>query len=706
MKLFLLSILIVLSITQASAQVTANASPVNNMVQNVMKGSGVLISNISSQGNLNQQFGVFNDASSASGFGSGIILSTGSIQSLVGPNSSDSVSNSGLGLGNFPDSDIDILTGGQANFDQVILEFDVTPKGDEINLEMVFMSDDYPEHVCSNQADIVGVIISGPGITGPYSNNGELISLTGNNLPIGINTINGGMSGALSNTTCPTGGLANSTQYVENLSSELEMDGFTKPQTLNKSVTCNEVYHIKIVLADVGGVGSESCLLIKSNGLYSSGIDNNPTTMLNDSMVIEGCRSYTLNFNRPVTGDSETINIDFSGSATNGVDYNVLNAPIVFNPIDSNVQLIIEPIDDGIIEGPENVIIQYFIISECGDTSWSRIEFWIEDRIPMEVTYESSHTLCDGEFVNLNADVSGGYAPYFIAWDNNAGNNFLIMPTEDTVLTLFVYDQAGCDFYAFVDIDHVPIPNVNAGPDIEVCKNENVEILAYTDGPPDATITWSPTTYLTDENTITPVLNNPLTSGTYSVTVTTPEGCTSTDQMNYIALDIPYADALGGGSIIYQQEEITLTGNVIGQPVWSPAEFVDCYNCNTVQAFPNDDTWFYLISLGANGCRATDSVFVEVIVPKDVFVPTAFSPNGDGNNDVLFVRGYTIENMAFRVYDKWGTQVFFSNNPDEGWDGSINGGDAIPGIYTYVLQTNFVNNKGSENYGGEITLIR
>lgn len=706
MRTFFILIFFVFGQSLSFAQITANASTVNNMVQNVLKGSGVFISNIASQGNINQQFGTFNDVGLSSGFSSGIILSTGSIQSIIGPNSSDSISNSGIGLGNFPDSDIDLLTNGQANFDQVILEFDVTPKGDEINLEMVFMSDDYPEYVCSDQADIVGIIISGPGITGPYSNNGELLSLTSNGLPIGVNSVNGGMSGALSNSVCPTGGLANSNQFIANNSVNIEMDGYTSPIVLNKIVSCNDTYHLKIVLADVGGVGSESCLLIKANGLYSSGVDNNPTTMLNDSTVIEGCRAYTLNFNRPVTGDNETINIDFSGTATLGVDYNVVNSPIVFTPADSNVQLIIEPLNDGLVEGPENVILNYFLISECGDTTWSTIEFWIDDRIPLDVVFEEEHVICDGEFVNLNADVTGGFGPYYIAWDNNPANNFLILPTEDTVITLFIFDQAGCDFYGIIDIDHVPIPNVNAGPDLELCKNETVEILAYTDGPSTATITWSPITYLDDENTITPLLVNPQTSGTYTVTVTTPEGCTGSDIVNYVALDIPYADALGGGSIVYQQEEITLTGNVIGQPVWSPAEFVDCYNCNTVQAFPTDDTWFYLISLGANGCRARDSVFVEVIVPKDVFVPSAFSPNGDGNNDVLYVRGYTIENMAFRVFDKWGTQVFFSNNPEEGWDGTLNGEQAIPGIYTYVLQTNFVNNKGSENYGGEISLVR
>jgi gliding motility-associated-like protein len=89
----------------------------------------------------------------------------------------------------------------------------------------------------------------------------------------------------------------------------------------------------------------------------------------------------------------------------------------------------------------------------------------------------------------------------------------------------------------------------------------------------------------------------------------------------------------------------------------------------------------------------------------DVYVPNAFSPNGDGQNDILYVYGSCFAFMQFEVYNRWGEQVFITANPANGWDGTWRGKACEPGVFTYVL-------RGQRNDGtpiemqGHINLIR
>ena len=93
-------------------------------------------------------------------------------------------------------------------------------------------------------------------------------------------------------------------------------------------------------------------------------------------------------------------------------------------------------------------------------------------------------------------------------------------------------------------------------------------------------------------------------------------------------------------------------------------------------------------------------------MPTETFVPSAFSPNGDGNNDILFANGYTISWMKFQVFDMWGSLMFETSDKNMGWDGKVNGVDASIGLYVYTLEVIFVNDAGTKKFAGEINLVR
>ena len=99
--------------------------------------------------------------------------------------------------------------------------------------------------------------------------------------------------------------------------------------------------------------------------------------------------------------------------------------------------------------------------------------------------------------------------------------------------------------------------------------------------------------------------------------------------------------------------------------------------------------------------------YIEEIIPpeKGAQVPMAFSPNGDGNNDMLYVYGGQIESMSFEVFDRWGEKVFSTSSQDKGWDGNINGKKAASGVYVFTMQAIFTDGDIT-NQSGNITLVR
>jgi gliding motility-associated-like protein len=99
---------------------------------------------------------------------------------------------------------------------------------------------------------------------------------------------------------------------------------------------------------------------------------------------------------------------------------------------------------------------------------------------------------------------------------------------------------------------------------------------------------------------------------------------------------------------------------------------------------------------------------VDVKVPSTCYVadiPNAFSPNGDGRNDVLYVRGENIDDMVLRIYNRWGQVVFETRDATKGWDGTYNGDAAPVETYAYTLSVMFPNGQVFQKQGN-ITLLR
>jgi len=113
------------------------------------------------------------------------------------------------------------------------------------------------------------------------------------------------------------------------------------------------------------------------------------------------------------------------------------------------------------------------------------------------------------------------------------------------------------------------------------------------------------------------------------------------------------------------------------------------------------------VSFIVSGNDVITAYYVEEVIPppKGAQVPTAFSPNEDGNNDFLFVYGGQIESLSFDIYDRWGERVFSTSSQDKGWDGNFNGKKASSGVYVYKLKAIFTDGD-IQNVSGNVTLVR
>ena len=212
-----------------------------------------------------------------------------------------------------------------------------------------------------------------------------------------------------------------------------------------------------------------------------------------------------------------------------------------------------------------------------------------------------------------------------------------------------------------------------------------------------SSITWSPESNIVsgqgEEVVSVFVMNNQ--QATFSVTVIYTDGCTKETSITIdVSIFDPAVMAMAEPDEIIQGQSTDLFTpfNPDYTYIWSPADYIEegMETMNNPTATPPQTTTFTVTVTNADGCTASASVTVEVIVPRCeepyIFIPTAFSPNGDSSNDVFMVRGRYIDNLELMIYDRWGKEVFKTNNLNRGWDGRVNGELLTPDVYGYYVR--------------------
>jgi gliding motility-associated-like protein len=696
---------------KVSAQVTFTVQPATDLVQNVLVGAGVQVSNITSGGDP-EQIGRFVGGNTVNlGIGNGVVMTTGNV-----PGQSDATDpfnfigsaadlstigtafDNTIDLTNDPDLNaiIDGLGANAVTNNIAVLEFDFVPQGDSVAFNYVFASEEYDGFVCSQFFDVFGFFISGPGINGPYSGNSQNIAtVPGTNpaLPVSMNTINDGISDG--GIFCPPGGLNNQAFYVDNATSQnFGPYGFTSVLTASAIVQCNETYHIKLIIANGVDNGYDSWVFLEAESFSSSIPAVNIANLLPDSAVIEGCIEGELVFRRNLSTDTLSIPVFYSGEAANGDDYIGLPDTLLFLPGVDSLYYVLQPIDDGISEGTngyESLIIAFQVINQCGDTVFVEKELKIRDPYVININPLSDTLACPQANYTVGVNVSNGYEPYVYQWANNGQ----ITPTINVPITesqsfpVTITDALNCPNSPFADTVVVTLnyDSLNSvSQSTIICSGDTIAIEAFTiSGLLPHNISWS----------------NGLNNDTISVTATdtTVFTYTATDACGVSVIDsfivnVPIFDTLivstNDTIICSKDSEATLISYPQGGAggfsyVWSGPATITAVNDSVSSVGPTTSTTYFIVVTDQCGVTASDSMVVEV-QNCDLKASNAFSPNGDGKNDF-----FTIENIEYYpgstvyLYSRWGKLVFEQVDYKNNWTGD----DAlISGTYYYVVEPN------------------
>jgi gliding motility-associated-like protein len=144
------------------------------------------------------------------------------------------------------------------------------------------------------------------------------------------------------------------------------------------------------------------------------------------------------------------------------------------------------------------------------------------------------------------------------------------------------------------------------------------------------------------------------------------------------------------------------TGSTI---VWTPDAALSCESCADPAASPNNTTQYKITVTDPAGCTVSDSLIVTV-VGNELLVPTGFSPNGDGVNDLFRVLNKNLGKFTLQVFNRWGELVYETTDPTVGWDGNYKNEKAEIGVYTWQCTYTLMNDPITKFGKGNVTLVR
>jgi len=325
------------------------------------------------------------------------------------------------------------------------------------------------------------------------------------------------------------------------------------------------------------------------------------------------------------------------------------------------------------------------------------------------ISPSGSVSICQGEMAVFNASTGTGYS---YQWQMNGTNisgaiDSIYTAMVPGIYTVVIANNCGSVTSTPVTVSVLFPPIAMAIPTgpANFCAGESVTLVAN----PDTNITYQWQLNGSDISGATSSTYNANQAGDYSVI--TSNICGS-DTSTLISVDIfqsPLVDAGDSITIIAgESTNLTATSTDGTSPYtysWNPPSTLDNPQVFNPVASPLETTTYTVIVTDANGCTSIDTVTVYVDYEMDIYLPSGFSPNGDNENDVLYVRGHGIRYLQLIIYDRWGEKVFETNNQADGWDGTFKGKPLDPAVFVYYLNAIFYNNEQVSKQGN-ITLVK
>lgn len=388
-------------------------------------------------------------------------------------------------------------------------------------------------------------------------------------------------------------------------------------------------------------------------------------------------------------GDAVTLRSEASGKFSWGPNYNITNATSASPTVT-----------------PAATTSYFVVLDDEGCVNRDSVLVRVTDHVDLNVMGDT--TICQGDTMQLRVKSNA----FSYSWRPasqliNAGVAEPIAITSSKTTYTLQANIGSCSASGAVTVSTVPYPVANAGRDTTLCFNTSIQLSATTDG---SRFAWTPAIGLNKADVLHPVATPPKTTA-YIFAAYDSKGCPKPgiDTVLVTVLSKINADAGHDTSAVLEQPlQLVASGGI--SYLWSPDIGLSATNvANPVALYTETFNQLRYRVLVFNEANCVDSAFVTVKIfntAPGIFVPTAFTPNGDGKNDILRPISVGMKHFGFfRIYNRWGQQVFSTEADGKGWDGTVAGTPQTVG--TYVWQVKATDYKGAAYFKkGTVLLIK
>ena len=310
-------------------------------------------------------------------------------------------------------------------------------------------------------------------------------------------------------------------------------------------------------------------------------------------------------------------------------------------------------------------------------------------------------------------NIGGGTPAYQYGWRNGFKGDTL-RNLSSGWYTFSVTDASKCTFTDSVFVQQPPPEIISVAVQSPNCFGQTegaIQLDTVSGGTP-------PYVFYFDGNALSarnfPIFFNKVAIGTHRFTITDTKSCISDTAV--AVKEPPVRQITLGTNIVIGLGDSTGIGAIFNfkpkKIAWTPSDGLLCDTCTFTYARPIQTTTYTLTLTDSAGCIVSDKFTIFVSAKNHIFIPTAFSPDGNGVNDkfTLYADNSVERVTRMQVYNRWGILMFqkadfLPNNEADGWNGSFNAGAVVPDIYIYFFEVLFKNGK-TEIFSGDISILR
>ncbi|MBA2612978.1 MAG: gliding motility-associated C-terminal domain-containing protein [Bacteroidetes bacterium] len=312
------------------------------------------------------------------------------------------------------------------------------------------------------------------------------------------------------------------------------------------------------------------------------------------------------------------------------------------------------------------------------------------------------YQICYGKSTQITASGAQNFtwSPSSAGLSSTTGSVVTATPSANVNYTIIGYNQSGsvtCTQQMSYSVIVVPIAVALVSPSVAICEGAKTMLTASGGN----TVIWSPTVGL-NTSSGGGVIASPSVSTLYTVDVSYDGFCGGSNTVFVKVNPNPKVTA-GRDTTINLDQPMFLSATGTGTMTWTDGEAIMCSVCPNSQVFATRNSCYTIETINDFGCKAKDDMCIEVTKEFGVYIPNAFSPNGDGLNDEFIISGYNISEVTMDIFDRWGEKIFTSKDMLVGWKGTYKNILCEEAVYIYKISYKGLDGK-KVNKTGHVTL--